>query len=60
MTNINNNTYYHLDTGNSTVYFKVLSDTEIVCNDKKVIIPIDKFLDFIHTANELGLKAGKV
>lgn len=60
MTNDNIDAYYRLDTGDSAVYFKVLSDTEIACGGKTVTMPIGKFLDFIHTANELGLKAGRV
>lgn len=55
-----NDEVYFLDTGKNKVYFNILSDTKISCNHRIYTMPIEKFIDFIHTANELGLKAGKM
>lgn len=52
--------YISLTRGKNKVYFNILSDTKISCNHRIYTMPIEKFIDFIHTANELGLKAGKM
>lgn len=53
-------TTYYVDFGVGTVYFQAIDDNTIVCHDKQVTMPLQRFIDFINTAKELGLKAGKL
>lgn len=53
-------TYYYIDFGGGSTYFKVIDSNTIVCRDKAVTMPLQRFIDFINTARELGLNAGKL
>lgn len=52
------NTIYYINFGGGTIYFKVVDNNTIVCYDKSITMPLQRFIDFINTAKELGLKAG--
>lgn len=50
---------YYVDFGQGSVYYQVV-DGAVICHDKKSPISLNKFLDFIATAKELGHKAGRL
>lgn len=50
---------YFIDTGHSRVYFSVV-DGVVSCCGKATAVSYDDFIKFIHTAQELGLRAGKI
>lgn len=52
--------YYYIDFGGGTTYFKVIDSNTVVCHDRAVTMPLQRFIDFINTAKELGLNAGKL
>ena len=54
----NTETYY-LDTGSSTVWFNV-TDGSVTLRGHATPVPYDKFITFLQTAKELGLKAGRL
>lgn len=54
----NTETYY-LDTGSSKVWFNV-ADGSVTLHGQATPVPYDKFITFLQTARELGLKAGRL
>ncbi len=50
---------YFVDFGQGSVYYQVV-DRAIFADGKRSAVSIDKFLDFIATAKELGHKAGRL
>lgn len=50
---------FYLDTGNDRLYFNIIGDV-ITCNSHVSHVPLDKLITFLHTARELGLKAGEL
>lgn len=49
----------YIDFGSGKLWMQV-GDGYAVCEGHRVTIPTDKITDFIHTAQVLGLKAGKL
>lgn len=50
---------FYLDTGNDRVYFNITGDV-ITCKSNVSHVLYDKFITFLHTARELGLKTGEL
>lgn len=51
---------YKIDFGGGSIYLRALNGREVVCRDKTVAMSRKRLLAFIDTAQELGLKAGKL
>ena len=50
---------FYIDIGTSRLWFNVIDG--VVCNHATPTpVPYDKFITFIQTARELGLKTGKL
>ena len=50
---------YWLDTGSGRVWFKV-TDGVVENRQGRTAVPFDKFITFLQTAQELGMKSGKL
>ncbi len=51
---------YYLATESGTTYFQVREDGTVTGASGKVVLPLDKFHDFLATARILGMKTGKI
>lgn len=50
---------YWLDTGQGRTWFHV-ADGVVESKQGRTAVPFDKFITFLQTARELGLKSGKL
>lgn len=50
---------YWLDTGQGCVWFNV-TDGVVENRQGRTAVPFDKFITFLQTAQELGMKSGKL
>jgi hypothetical protein len=50
---------YHLTTPNGNLYF-IVEDGVVTSQGMRTDVPFDRFIDFIHTAELLGFKIGKI
>lgn len=53
-------TVYYLATPNSNLYFITEDDNTITSQGLRTDVPFDRFIDFLHTAELLGFKIGKI
>lgn len=51
---------YYVDFGQGSTYITALDEQQCECHGKAVTLPRQRLLDFIATAQVLGLKAGKL
>ncbi len=50
---------YYVMTGQSTLYFQV-TDGVVMHGRKPTQVPFDKFIEFLHVAELLGMHTGKL
>lgn len=54
------NEIYYIDTGAAKLYFQLIDDNTVQCRGNTTVMPRQKLVDFISTAQVLGLKAGRL